>query len=479
MAFSQKQFVGYRKGFVVQNKHVKGIFKQVKEKIVILKYIELILPDGESFFICNSKTEFDNLKKRYLSYIESYVRAFDGSSTGLFVFNLFCYPERDERYKLILRDDKCYSFQDVDRFLNSEKMHLYQKFEDVEVMERLYGAYYESHNQKYKIERNSIYTESKLKGLTDTDLIEMEQYTKKLTREVRTHVQLANLLKDEVIELGNIYEDILKNVTRVIQQRNILTQQPSVVRTNPKMTTIKTADFGDAGEKAVEYQLSWLSDDFRILKKNCINNYGKSVILLRNSMFRSEAQEFDHIVIGKHGLYLIETKYYKGKIVIKPNGNWIRIVDGNESGENSPISQIDRHHALVKSIVKDIIPDKDIYDIICIAHHDAILEGEENCDIPVIKIDMLLRYIESLETKNLSDNTYDLDEIEKLLNSYKAQKNINDSVIQRQILENKRLKEELTKEALKKEELQKKELEKKELQVQLLNVLKQRLSQIY
>ena len=176
--------------------------------------------------------------------------------------------------------------------------------------------------------------------------------------------------------------------------------------------------WGEYGEKNVEYQIKWLGKEYKKIVKDCLKN-DRSCILLKNDDYIEESQEIDHIVVSDKGVYVIETKHYKGVIEIRKNGNWIRVDDeGNERGVTNPIAQVDRHHVLIDSILGDSVEENDINDIICISHESAIIKGEDYSPIPVIKVDMLGRYIKKND-KN-KESKYDADEIIDIIEQYKV-----------------------------------------------------------
>lgn len=161
---------------------------------------------------------------------------------------------------------------------------------------------------------------------------------------------------------------------------------------------------GVIGEKEVEYALKWLDSSYAIIQKTSEGKYGEKSIVLYNPDFIDEPQEYDHIIIGKQGVFLIETKNYAGKLIIDKNGNWIRIKkEGIQEGERNPIQQLRRHEKLLRSILGKDIP---IICMICMAHPKMIIEGVENCSVPLIKSDLLVEYIENydLGTSVLTDD---------------------------------------------------------------------------
>lgn len=150
---------------------------------------------------------------------------------------------------------------------------------------------------------------------------------------------------------------------------------------------------GRMGEREVEYVIKWLTTEgyCSVPKKPCVK-YDDEAILLWNPDFIDEPQEYDHIVLGPQGVFLIETKNFRGTLAVNRNGNWIRIKDGVEEGVPSPVQQVRRHEKLLRSILPEKIP---IIPIICVAHPEVIIKGADNCTVPLVKSDMLGDYIEN------------------------------------------------------------------------------------
>lgn len=166
-----------------------------------------------------------------------------------------------------------------------------------------------------------------------------------------------------------------------------------------------TSDFyitnaGQKGEDAVEYVLKWLRPyGYMPVEKTCLTKYGTISILFQNKSFINEAQEYDHIIVGKNGVFLIETKNYSGEITITKDGDWFQNKGTESHGIKNPVQQCNRHAAIVKSI----IPDIPVTSIICIANDGVIIKGRSNCKIPIVKADLLQDFIEEYQTPvNLS-----------------------------------------------------------------------------
>lgn len=155
---------------------------------------------------------------------------------------------------------------------------------------------------------------------------------------------------------------------------------------------VDTNHWGRAGEEAVDYILKWLPDMYCVIEKDCQGKYDDNVIILENNSFVDESQELDHLVIGPQGIFNIETKNYAGKLAIDRNGNWFRIKKGETEwvAEENPAQQLFRHHVLLQSIVGDNVP---IIDVICMAHPNLMISGQDNSLIPVVKKDLLADFI--------------------------------------------------------------------------------------
>lgn len=148
----------------------------------------------------------------------------------------------------------------------------------------------------------------------------------------------------------------------------------------------------DAGEEEVEYAIRWLCAEsafhFKAIKKNCETKYRYGCILLKNPGFIDEQQEYDHILVSDRGIILIETKNWKGRVEIRSDGKWVRDSENNGClvGVESPLYQIQRYEALIKSI----LPNLPIHSLLVFSNSSLILEGGENCNMcRVIYVDQM------------------------------------------------------------------------------------------
>ena len=187
-----------------------------------------------------------------------------------------------------------------------------------------------------------------------------------------------------------------------------------------KIAKIKNTD--NRGEKDVEYIIKWFvasNDGKHILaiKGDCESKYRYDCILLRNSEFIDESQEFDHILVTPAGIIIVETKDWKGTIDVNVDGKWVRYKDddGSPYGVSSPIIQMRRHEQLMKSI----FPNVPIYSILCFSNSSAIINGKDNIsECKVINIEQLEDVLNSI-CKKKKYSEQEIDNIVDTIESYK------------------------------------------------------------
>lgn len=164
------------------------------------------------------------------------------------------------------------------------------------------------------------------------------------------------------------------------------------IRSNEKYAQDKQS--GNKGEQKVDYALKWLDKSYIQIEKNSNDKVGNRCIFIKNEEFIDEQQEYDHLIVSNKGVFNIETKNYTGKLVVDQYGNWIRKKDNEEEGLKNPLQQIRQHEKILMSFLPE---DCKVISIICIANDKAIIEGSENCPIPIIKSDMLVEFIENCD----------------------------------------------------------------------------------
>ncbi|MCR5185003.1 MAG: NERD domain-containing protein [Bacilli bacterium] len=154
---------------------------------------------------------------------------------------------------------------------------------------------------------------------------------------------------------------------------------------------------GDKGESLVIKVLERIKDYHHILNDVTFENAKSGM-----------THQLDHILIHPHGVFVIETKNYAGKITINPiSGYWIKEIRGTKSKINNPLLQNKSHAINLYKILKgkyEIIP------VVVFAQNNAPYLPDDN----VINLNDLLLFIESYPFKQLLDNK-NIDKIKELI----------------------------------------------------------------
>lgn len=148
----------------------------------------------------------------------------------------------------------------------------------------------------------------------------------------------------------------------------------------------KAKESGKEGEANVRYHLKWLQG-YKVLHNVRIPN-------------PLESQEIDHIVIGKNGVFHLETKNHGGKygarIVINKEGDWSIIQhNGHAEGMANPLFQVRRHERVLREFLEKEFPGVQVplKEIVVLSNEKTILEGQENSPITVLKVERLNDFI--------------------------------------------------------------------------------------
>lgn len=185
-----------------------------------------------------------------------------------------------------------------------------------------------------------------------------------------------------------------------------------------KIDKFKNSD--NQGEANVEYVLKWTlatnPELFIPVVGDCESKYRLNCILLRNRDFINESQEFDHLLVSCAGVISIETKHWKDRVEIRQDGKWIRHNDDGAHGVESPKLQIQRHEALLKSI----LPDVPIFSLLCFSHASIVIDGKENfTTCPIITTENLGDALQSI-CSTASYSVEDMNQIIAIVESYKT-----------------------------------------------------------
>lgn len=147
---------------------------------------------------------------------------------------------------------------------------------------------------------------------------------------------------------------------------------------------LSPAQVGQEGENEVRYALRWIGDRHKVIHGVVLKGPGY------------DAQQFDHLVVGSFGVLNLETKNFSGVLHIDAHGTWLQQTAPQRSPQriSSPVFQVQRHRRVLQAILPGCIP---IHDLIVIANHGTIIEGRENCSVPVVTSDLLLSTVDELD----------------------------------------------------------------------------------
>lgn len=182
----------------------------------------------------------------------------------------------------------------------------------------------------------------------------------------------------------------------------------------------KASSSYDEGEKSVEYAIEWFikanSDKHIVtITGDCESKYRFNCILLNKPDFIDDPQEYDHILVCPAGVILIETKNWKDRIEIREDGKWIRENGDETKGIESPAFQIRRHELMMK----EIIPNINIHNLLCFSNPKIIIDGRENfTDCTIITIEQL----EKTLTEICSEDLYTSEDIDRIVNTINEHK---------------------------------------------------------
>lgn len=126
---------------------------------------------------------------------------------------------------------------------------------------------------------------------------------------------------------------------------------------------------GIRGERAVARRLDWLpSDEYITLNDLMLKNYGHTT-------------QIDHVVVSLYGIFVIETKNYKGIITGgEYTDTWTQHLYKEKNTLFNPIRQNKGHIAAIKRILKDVYDDE-IFSIIAFSGASKLRVSSESASV--------------------------------------------------------------------------------------------------
>ncbi len=126
---------------------------------------------------------------------------------------------------------------------------------------------------------------------------------------------------------------------------------------------------GAQGERFVSRRLNWLpSDEYVTLDDLILNNNGRTT-------------QIDHVVVSRYGVFVIETKNYKGIITGGENTNtWTQHLYTEKNTMVNPIRQNKGHIAVVRQLIRNVYTDE-IFSIIAFSGASTLRVNSESADV--------------------------------------------------------------------------------------------------
>jgi len=112
--------------------------------------------------------------------------------------------------------------------------------------------------------------------------------------------------------------------------------------------------------------------------------------------FGRKKSQIDHIVVGPNGVFVIETKNWRGKLIgNETNSSWTQIKEDKNGNEieiklGNPIIQNERHVSTVKDILNSFgIETDDVFSVVVVNNNDKQI----NSKTPVLLPNEMVEYI--------------------------------------------------------------------------------------
>ncbi len=117
---------------------------------------------------------------------------------------------------------------------------------------------------------------------------------------------------------------------------------------------------GKISEKMVHHKLKQLPDEYHVINNALFSSNGRST-------------QIDHIVVSPYGVFVIETKGYKGWIFGSENAEyWTQNIYGHKTQFYNPIRQNEGHVKFLSYLLKNIGYAPSHYSYCCVQQRSPI-----------------------------------------------------------------------------------------------------------
>ncbi|HEY5524672.1 MAG TPA: hypothetical protein VIK26_04950, partial [Clostridium sp.] len=111
--------------------------------------------------------------------------------------------------------------------------------------------------------------------------------------------------------------------------------------------------------------------------------------------YNTQDIKIEKLVITKKGIFNIVKCNYTGDILIEEDNRWYKTNKKRKDALLSPVNTIRNYRVALTNIFEE----EDIIDLIVIVNDRFYVQGEEYSDVPIIRYDEILSYIEDYEGK--------------------------------------------------------------------------------
>jgi RNase P subunit RPR2 len=213
--------------------------------------------------------------------------------------------------------------------------------------------------------------------------------------------------------INNFFKIVLYNM--LTEYWHILAIIISIIILSIVIKIFKPRIKGFFGEKSIAFFLSRLdSNKYKVINNLMINVNGKTV-------------QIDNLIISNFGIFVIETKNYKGFITgNKYNDYWTQTIYKYKEKFYNPIKQNYGHTQALKTILKEF--QNIVYYPIVVFTTEADLKVTADTD--VVYDTHLIRTIKKYQKENISDVTRDK------IYAYLNTKNVTDKNLKKEHIQN-------------------------------------------
>jgi len=146
-----------------------------------------------------------------------------------------------------------------------------------------------------------------------------------------------------------------------------------------------------------------------------LENLGDSYKIFNDLKFKNFDGNMDHLIIGKNGIFIIETKYFTGKVFCEKD-TWTKEIRGELRYIKSPSIQVKKNAVKLKELIQRETSVKNLWvqGIVVISNENCHVEIKEPT-VPILRPNQIKNFINN-QKMNLTGK--ELNEIIKLIENH-------------------------------------------------------------